>query len=159
MQSLVLKWVWALMIKSEGPDSSKALAWCSPSAETHCRHPRPYFPVLAAGSCSCTTGSGFLFAPEDSAAGLPVPSPSQGEALHGDNGPVSLLVPCLKTPPMFVMTVYALRCTQQDGLSSALALLPPPLLLQTDGPCVRVMSQLHLANKSNTQNHRCIHKE
>lgn len=93
-----------------------------------------------------------------SAAGLPVPSQSQGKAPHGDNGQL-FHIPHMKTSPMFVTVAYALRCKQQGRLSSALAVPSPPSLLQTDGPHVQVMSRLHLANKSNNQNHHCIHKE
>lgn len=109
------------------------------------------------GSCSRSTGARFLQPPEYSQASL-VPSPSQGEALHGANGQL-FHIPRLKTSPVFVIIVYVLGCKQQGTLSSALDVLSPSWLLQTDGPRVQVMSQLHLANKSNNQNHHFIHKE
>lgn len=122
---------------------------------------RPYFPVMGPGQLQLQHRDKVSFSSllsMASAVGLPVPSQSLGKALHGDNSEL-FHIPCLKASPRFVAVVYAHRWKQQGRLSSVLAVLPPSSFLQTDGPPVQVMSQLHLANKSNNRNLHCTHKE
>lgn len=59
---------------------------------------------------------------------LPVPSQSQDTALCGDKGQL-FRIPGLKTSPVFVVIAPGLRCKQQGGLSSALAVSPTILPL------------------------------
>lgn len=108
---------------------SQAWAGCSPCAGTQPHWPRPYFLVMGPGQLQHRHKVSFCsLLSTASVAGLPVPSPSPGKALRGDNSQL-FHIPCLKTLPRFVAVVYAHHWKQQGRLSSALAVLPPSSFL------------------------------